>query len=310
MVGRIAIVGAGAIGSAYGFFLARAGTPVVLIDTWLEHVEAITRDGLRVEGYDGPSPELRATTDAAHARDADAVLILVKARATEQAARSIAGVLAPGAIVVTLQNGIGNDARLAAVLGAERVVQGSTTVGAQVLGPGRIAVVPGTTDGRSLTSLGRPPASGPAAGCERLAAVLGAAGLPAQVLDDVSAVVWRKLVMAAAIGPLCATLGWDVAQVLDSELALTLLRRAFEEIIAVADAGGVALDGAELWSGAMATYGSIGPHPPSLAVDVAHGRPTEIESQLGEIQRRAARAGIGTPVSDLLAAVVRARDSV
>jgi 2-dehydropantoate 2-reductase len=307
MVGRIAIVGAGAIGSTYGFLLARAGAPVVLIDTWAEHVAAITRHGLLVEGEDAPPPELIATTDVDAARDAEVVLILVKAFATEAAARSVAELLAPEAIIVTLQNGIGNDERLAGVLGPERIVQGSTTVGAQVLGPGRIAIVPGTMDGQSLTSLGRPRAGGPAAVTNRLADALRAAALPAEVLDDVRAVVWRKLAMAAVIGPLCATLGCDVAQVIGSEPALALLRRGFAEVVSVARADQVELDGAGLWDHALATYRAIGPHAPSLAVDVAAGRQTEIESQLGEVQRRGHRVGIDTPVGDVLAAVVRAR---
>jgi 2-dehydropantoate 2-reductase len=305
MIRRVAIVGAGAIGSAYGFLLARAGLPVVLVDTWQDHVDAILRDGLRVEGSDQPPPELAATTDPGSARDADAVFILVKSFATEAAAHSLAGTLDPDAIVVTLQNGIGNDRLLAGILGGDRVVQGSTTVGAQVLGPGHIAIVPGTLQGSSLTSLGCPPSPAAAAATRSLAGALEAAGLPAEVLDDVRAVVWRKLAMAAVIGPLCATLGWDVSRVIADPDATALLHRGFGEVLAVARHGGVEIDPAELWEHAIATYTSIGPHPPSLAVDVARGRRTEIDGQLGEVLRRATEAGLDTPVARVLTAAVR-----
>jgi 2-dehydropantoate 2-reductase len=306
---RIAIVGAGAIGSAYGFLLAQGGHAVVLLDTWREHVDAIAEHGLEIDGEDGwtRTARLAATTDPTLVSDAEAVLVLVKAFATEEAARSIAGFLDPGAIVVTLQNGIGNDARLAGVLGSGPVVQGSTTVGAQVLGPGRVSVAPGTRRGQSLTSLGRPASPDAAAGCERLAAALNAASLPAVVLDDVSSVVWRKLAMAAGIGPLCATLDCSVAAVLERPAAGAVLRQAFDEIVAVAAAEGVELDAGDLWSHALETYRSIGPHRPSLAVDVAQGRATEIEAQLGEVQRRGVAAGIATPASDILATVIRAK---
>jgi 2-dehydropantoate 2-reductase len=305
---KVTILGAGAIGSAYGYLLSNGGHEVTLVDVWAEHIEAIKTRGLWVESDDGQRvvSRLSAATDASAMHDAEAVLVLVKSFATEAAARSIEGRLGPGAIVVTLQNGIGNDAALARVLGPDPVVQGSTTVGAQMLAPGRVIVAPGTLDVQSLTVLGRPSADPYDATCERLAAALSASALPATVVDDVRTVVWRKMAMAAAIGPICAILQCTVAEVLERPPALALLRRTFDEIVAVAAAEDVALDGAELWSTALATYRSIGRHPPSLAVDVARGRSTEIETQLGEVERRGTAAGIATPSGAALAAILRA----
>jgi 2-dehydropantoate 2-reductase len=304
---RVAIIGAGAIGCAYGYRLTVGGHNVALIDTWAEHVAAIAGHGLIVVEPNGERRvAISAGTDIDAASDAEVALIAVKSFDGESAARTLAPVRRPDAIVVTLQNGIGNDARLAAVLGTESVVQGSTTVGAEVLGPGRVWVSPGTVRGESTTVLGRPATPPAAAMCESLARALNESGLPATVLDDVRAIVWRKAVLAAAIGPLCATLHGTVADVLHRPPALALLRRAFAEIVTVADAEGFALDGDEVWTQALQIYRSIGPHPPSLAVDVARGRATEIDSQLGEIRRRGAAAGIATPVSDVLMTIVQA----
>lgn len=304
---RIAIVGAGAIGCAFGQALA-ADHELVLIDIWAEHVAAIADLGLVIDGPDGVrTVRATASTEIAAASHAEAVLFVVKSFASQAAARALAPVLAPGAIVVTVQNGIGNDARLAAVLGAAPVVQGSTTVGAEIAGPGRVRLAPGTAGGESLTVLGRPSGEDAAAVCERFAAVLQAAGLPARVVDDVRGLVWRKAVFAAAIGPLCATIDGTVADALARPTARALLRRAFAEIVAVARAEGIGLDIEEVWAQATATYRSTGPHMPSLAVDVAHGRPTEIDAQLGEIRRRGIAAGVPTPVCDVLATLVEAR---
>ncbi|HTU30987.1 MAG TPA: ketopantoate reductase C-terminal domain-containing protein, partial [Solirubrobacteraceae bacterium] len=77
------------------------------------------------------------------------------------------------------------------------------------------------------------------------------------------------------------------------------------EIVSVAGAEDVALDSEELWSAAIETYRAIGPHPPSLAVDVARGRPSEIEAQLGEVVRRGQSAGIATPAADVLTKLIR-----
>ncbi len=248
-----------------------------------------------------------ASTEFAAAASAEAVLMAVKSFSSVTAARALAPVLSRGAAVITVQNGIGNDARLAAVLGAGPIVQGSTTVGAEIEGPGRVRLVPGTARRESATVLGRPADPAAAAVGERFAAGLQAAGLPASVVDDVREAVWRKAVFAAAIGPLCATVDGTVADVLARPPALALLRRAFAEIVAVARAEGIGLDVDEVWDQAMTTYRSIGPHRPSLAVDLARGRPTEVDAQLGEIRRRGAGAGIATPVCDVLATLIEAR---
>jgi 2-dehydropantoate 2-reductase len=306
---RIAIVGAGAIGCAYGHRLAVGGHEIALIDVWAEHVAAIAEHGLIVEDPDGERRvAISAGTEMAAASGAEVVLIAVKSFAGDSAARALAPVRRPGAIVVTVQNGIGNDARLAAVLGTESVVQGSTTVGAEVLGPGRVRVSPGTARGESRTVLGRSSAPPAAVVCDTFARALNGSGLPATILDDVRAVVWRKVVFAAAIGPLCATLHGTVADALQRPSALALLRRAFGEIVAVASAEGIALDAEEVWAEALDTYRSIGPHPPSLALDVARGRATEIDAQLGEVRRRGRAAGIATPVSDVLMTVVQSQE--
>ncbi len=308
---KVAVLGAGAVGCAYGYLLFQGGHDVVLLDVWREHVEAIRGRGLRVQTASGAGAiadvRIAATTDVKAARDAEAVLVLVKAFSTEAAAAGLAGRLRPDAIVVTLQNGIGNDAALARRLGPDPIVQGSTTVGAEIREAGVVRVVDATLRGESLTTLGRPADRRRAAVCERLAGALSESGLPAVVVDDVRAVLWRKMAMAAAIGPLCAILGCTVDDALARAPALDLLRRTFAEIIAVAGAEQVALDPDELWSHAVKTFRAIGPHPPSLAVDVARSRPTEIEAQLGEVQRRGRAAGIPTPASDVLTAVIRAK---
>jgi 2-dehydropantoate 2-reductase len=305
---KIAVLGAGAVGCAYGYLLARGGHDVVLLDVWTEHVEALREHGIRARSDDGelPAQPVTASTDVAAVDGAAAILVLVKAFANDAAAAGLVGRVRPDAIVVTLQNGIGNDAALARRLGSDRVVQGSTTVGAQMHGPGLVGVVDATLRGESLTALGRPATARGAEACERLAAALREADLPAIVMGDVRSVVWRKMAMAAAIGPLCAILGGTVADVLSRPPALEMLARTFGEIVAVAAAEGVTLDHDELWSAALETYRSIGPHPPSLAVDVARGRPTELEAQLGAVQRLARSSGIETPASDVLSAVVRA----
>ena len=303
---RIAIVGAGAVGSGYGALLARADADVTLIDVWREHVAAIARGGLRVDGDDGPV-RVTASTDPAAAVGAGAVLVLTKSFATAAAAAALAAHLDDDAVAVTLQNGLGNDRVLASALGANRVVAGATTFGAELLGPGHVRLAPSAAGRRSLTSLGTPPAGSTAGSRVReLARALESAGLPVEVRDDVDAVIWRKLAMTASMGPLCALLRRTVADVLAHEATRLVLRRMFDEIVAVAQARGVPLDATELWAHARATWEGIGSHRPSIAVDVAAERPTEIDALCGEVAHLGEAMGVPAPVNALVAAAIRA----
>jgi 2-dehydropantoate 2-reductase len=103
--------------------------------------------------------------------------------------------------------------------------------------------------------------------------------------------------MTASIGPLCALLRRDVATVLAHDATRRALKRAFDEIVAVAP---VSLDGPVLWEHALATWSALGPHRPSIAVDVEAGRRTEIDALCGAV----ARLG-DAPLNRLLAAAIR-----
>src|SRR3982750_2479838 len=134
---RIAVVGAGAVGSFFGAMLARAGHRVVLIAR-PAHVAAIESDGLRLE-MAGRSErvDLEASSDIAAARGADLVLFSVKSTDTETVARELAPFLDPGALVVSLQNGVENAAAIAHHVAAT-VVPAVVYVATSMPGPGVI----------------------------------------------------------------------------------------------------------------------------------------------------------------------------
>lgn len=306
---KLAIVGAGAIGSTYAWKLAAAGHEVGIVDVWREHLDAVARDGLVVELPDGSVETVRvqAVVDAAELGVVDAVIVATKSFATVEAARSAERCSGPGTWIGTVQNGLGNDARLASVLGTDRVLPGATTVGADMAGPGRVLPNRGVAGGNSLTSFGRPrSASGVPDGVKELCAVLTDAGLPAEVLDDVDYVIWRKLCLAGSMAPVAAVLRSTVGGVMEVDAARGVLRRLIDEIVAVGQASGVALDGAAIWEQAQQVFGTVGKHPPSMAVDVAQGRRTEIESFCLEVARLGSELGVPTPVNDVVGQLVLA----
>ena len=136
---RVAVIGAGAMGSIFGAALARAGDEVAFVDSRAELVEAINRDGLTVEGALGAFHlHPHATRDASTLAPIDCAVIQVDANATASAAKSAAACLGESGFAITLQNGIGNVEALGAVLGEQRVAAGSTYNSGAALGLARV----------------------------------------------------------------------------------------------------------------------------------------------------------------------------
>src|SRR5574337_1430164 len=126
---RIAVVGAGAVGGYVGGHLAGNGFDVTLVDPWPEHIEAIRADGLSLEGVTAeetcivrvPTMHLTEVQELARQRPIDIAFVSVKSYDTEWATMLISQYLAPGAVVVSLQNCI-NEERIAGIVGWGRTM--------------------------------------------------------------------------------------------------------------------------------------------------------------------------------------------
>jgi 2-dehydropantoate 2-reductase len=304
---RIGIVGAGAIGLTFAAALARANDVVVLTRRTAV-AELLARDGIAIETDSGlMHAPVRATADARALADRDVVVVAVKSFDTAAALEPLRGVVAPHALVVSVQNGIDNAETARNVLRRARVIAGSTTQGAVRLGDGRIRPA---NDGTTTFERDPPAATSgvaPAApSSEDLAAAFTAAGLSARVVDDVIPVLWRKLVVNAAINPSCAlTSRPNGALVTDPDLA-ALARALAAEAAAVARAEGV--DVGDPWLAVKAAAGASAANRNSMLQDLDAGRPTEIDAISGAVARRAATRGIAVPVTETVLRLVRARE--
>ena len=134
---HIAVVGAGAMGGLFGGLLAEGGLRVTLIDAWPDHIAAIRANGLRMVGFGGDRfIPVSATTDPREVPEADVVFFQCKAYANEAAAESVRHLFGHGTVAISFQNGLGNEARLAAVLGEAAVIGGLTAQAGLVESPG------------------------------------------------------------------------------------------------------------------------------------------------------------------------------
>src|SRR4030081_530084 len=191
-LGRVAVMGAGAVGCYYGGMLARAGHDVTLIGR-PQHVNAVRKSGLRVQtsAFDERVP-MRASEEPTAIRGAKLVLFSVKSTDTEKAGAAMAPYLEPDAVILTLQNGVDNAERLAATLGRD-VIPAVVYVAPEMAGPGHVK-----HNGRGELVIGPSPASA------RIAAAFAAAGVPVEVSDNVIGALWAKLIVNCAYNALSA----------------------------------------------------------------------------------------------------------
>src|SRR6476660_5043125 len=136
---RIAIVGSGGVGGYFGARLAAAGSDVTFVARG-SHLQAMQTQGLRLDSEIGPLhlQKVKVVADAREIASADAVIFAVKMRDTETAAESLRGLVGKGATVFTFQNGVESGTRVGAVLGADKVVQGTARIGSSISEPGVI----------------------------------------------------------------------------------------------------------------------------------------------------------------------------
>lgn len=291
---RLAVMGAGSVGCYFGALLARAGHAVTLIGRQA-HVQAIAARGLRLQtATEDVQVLMRASTEADAVAGADVVLLCVKSTDTEAAARQIQPHLAPGALVLTLQNGVDNDERVRAVLGpAQPVAAAVVYVATAMAGPGHVRHF-----GRGDLLIGPSPIAA------RLARELGEAGIPTQVSDNVRGALWAKLVINCAYNALSAIAQQPYGWLVQQEGATELIADLVAECLAVARADGVTIPG-DMDAAVRGIAQSMPGQLSSTAQDLARGRPSEIAHLNGYVVRRGAALGVATPVNRALLVLVR-----
>jgi len=291
-VDKIAVMGAGAVGCYYGGMLARSGCDVTLVGR-ATHVEAMRRDGLRVQhrDFDACCP-VKAAEEAGAVRGAQLVLVSVKSQDTERAGNEMKSFLDPDAAILSLQNGVDNAERLAAVLGRE-VIGGCVYAAVEMAGPGHVK-----WNGRGELVIGSSKKS------ESIAAALRKAGIPVEISDNVAGALWAKLIMNCAYNALSALAQQPYGKLVQGKGVPEMMDRIVDECLAVARAEGVAIPG-DMHAAARRIAETMPNQFSSTAQDLAKGKPTEIEHLNGVVARKGEALGIATPLNAGLFALVK-----
>ncbi|MGD9178838.1 MAG: 2-dehydropantoate 2-reductase, partial [Desulfobacterales bacterium] len=230
---KIAIVGAGAMGSLFGALLAEGGHAVWLYDVWQEHIDAVIQNGVAIEfGGKTRQVRLKAAADPLQIGESELVLIFVKATQTKAAAQTAARLAGSRGLVMTLQNGMGNAETIAQVVPPERILVGTTSHGSTMLKAGSIRHA-----GAGPTTVGMwAEGEKEFQQARQIADQLTRSGIETTAVKDVRPVVWDKLIVNIGINAITALTGIKNGQILDLELTRELSRAAIEEAALVAQA--------------------------------------------------------------------------
>jgi 2-dehydropantoate 2-reductase len=297
---KIAIVGAGGVGGYYGARLASAGAEVGLIARG-DHLAAIRERGLRVRADDGDfTVRVAASDDPAEIGPCDAVLFCVKSYDTDQAAALLGPLLKPETGVVSLQNGVDNEEKIADRIGTGHVIGGASFILAHIAEPGVVEqvgsvrrVIFGELDGSRTERI------------ERLLAEFRNAEIDSDVADDIRVVLWDKFAFLCALAGLTAVTRLAIDKLLAVPETRDLFREMVGEVALVARAEGVEL-AVDIVDQKTAFAENLGPDSfSSLHHDLVTGHRLELDALHGEVMRRASHHGLSVPVSQMIYSLLR-----
>lgn len=289
---KIAVMGAGAVGCYYGAMLARAGHDITLVAR-PRHVLAVQRDGLLLETATGRDyVRVAASSDVSSLVDAELVLVCVKSADTETAGREMAGVLRPDAVLLSLQNGVDNAARLQACV-TNLVIPTVVYVATEMAGPGHVR-----HHGRGELVIGDSPASA------KIAATFTQSLVRTDVAENVIGALWAKLILNCAYNAMSALGPMAYGELVQHPGAREVIDDVVHECLQVAQADGVSVVGDVQHAVAQIALTMPG-QLSSTAQDLARGKPTEIDFLNGYVVRRGEALGVPVPVNRVLWTLVK-----
>lgn len=298
---RIAVIGAGALGTLLGGLLARDGNDVWLVHHREEYVREVERSGVRIEGNAIPDAPLTvdvpATTDAEQVGEVDLGLVLVRSHLTRTALAEHEGCIGPETRLLTLQNGLRNLEVLVEVVGERRAFGGVTFVGSELERPGTVRntnVGPTTLGGDDRTF------------SDHIGGVFRSADLPdVSVVDDPEPYIWDKQLVSLAFKPVASLTRLPNGRIVDDQDLVRIMEQLVGEARAVADARRIP----RLTDNVIDRVIEIGRNNPdhrsSMLQDVRANRKTEIDEINGAIADYADAEGIKAPYNRMVTTLVR-----
>jgi 2-dehydropantoate 2-reductase len=298
---RIAVIGAGGVGGAFGAAMAKAGAGVTFVARGA-HLAAMRANGLRIEGGRGETvvSPAQATDDPATIGPVDFVMFCVKLWDVESAGEAIKPLIGPNTAVLPFQNGVDAHERLLPILGAEHVMGGVAQISATIAEPGVIRQT-----GTFMRLVFGELAGGKSERGEAFLALCKQAGFDATHSDKILTELWMKFILLATNSGLTAATRTPLGILREDPDIAPLFAKACAEVIAIAKARGVALPDDALDKAVGFTKAAPPAMMASMAHDLIRGGRIELPWLSGKVVALGRELGVPTPVHEVLHAVLK-----
>ena len=296
---RIAVLGAGAMGSWFGGQLAHAGHEVQLLTTNESHIAAVQKHGLELQSDSQKKVvEIAIGKPADFSGSVELLITLTKTFQLDTAMQSIASGLVPETSVLSLQNGLGNAEVIARYAGRDNTFVGMTMLPVDKVAPGIVA-----SKGKGTAWFGHVDRE-QAEKIKSLVDIFAAADLDIRHDPLVHKRVWEKVAFNCGMNAVCALCHATPGLIHENASARTLVEQAAAEVVAVAVAEGVAIELESVCSTIKFACENHADHIPSMLQDLLDGKRTEVDALNSAVSARGRQAGIETPVNEMLANLV------
>ena len=298
---RIAVVGAGGVGGGFGAALAKAGADVTFIARGA-HLAAMKSQGLKIQSPRGDTHLVptKATDDPAGIGTVDIVLFCVKLWDVESAGERIKPLIGPGTAVIPLQNGIDAAERLIPILGERAVMGGVAQISASITAPGVITQV-----GTFMRTIFGELDGSRSQRAEDFLALCQTAGFEATLSEQILTDLWMKFVLLATNASITALARQPIGKLRDDPDVRPVFIAAYQEVIDVARAKGVALP-----ADALDKVLEFNRHAPptmraSMALDLERGNRLELPWLGGKVAELGRQLGVPTPTHAVMYAMLK-----
>ncbi|HAM39105.1 MAG: hypothetical protein A2474_03280 [Elusimicrobia bacterium RIFOXYC2_FULL_34_12] len=295
---KIAIIGAGAMGTLFAGLLAKSGNQISILTNNTKTEKRINKNGLTITGlskFHIPPSKILITANPHKIKESNLIIILVKSYDTVSVISSIKNMMNNNTHILTLQNGIGNYENIIKSVNKSKVIVGSTSQSAEFLDYGKIKHT-----GKGETIIGNTNS----AVSKKIIEVFKRCGIKTVLVGKMDSVIWSKLVLNCAINPVTAISGVKNGELIRYNNLKEVAIEAGKEVIKVADELGIKLLYSDITKKIEDTCKATAQNINSMLVDIKRNRKTEIENMNGAVIRIARKHNLPMYVNKCLYQII------
>ncbi len=299
---KAGIIGAGALGSLFAHHFHEQLIDFVIYEKNEDVVKKISTNGLTlINGKSARNFKLSISSSPEILADSDIIFLFVKSYSTAEALQNVSNYLNSSSIIVSLQNGLGNIEEIRKLIPSDRIVYGSTTIGAAKSSP--VEVISG---GTGVINIGGSENSH----VQKVHHLLNSAGMNSYTVEDPDYYLWHKAVINAGINPIASILGITNGEILTNSYASELQERIVMEVVNSAAANSINLNYKEMLKTTRDVCEKTSSNRCSMLQDLQNGRKTEIENINGKIIEYADKKGIELPYNRSLYLLIKSMETI